>query len=161
MIAMRLCLIRRYRQSDAPGLAKIFLDAVRKTGLQCYDPAQVAVWASRGATPEEVNARCMDGRAVFVAEVDGRAEAFIDLQEDGHIDMMFCAPEHAGQGLAAQLFSSLEQEARRRGLPSLHVEASEMAKPFFERRGFVLVRRNDFTLEGVPIHNYHMEKLLR
>jgi putative acetyltransferase len=98
---------------------------------------------------------------VFVAEVDGRAEAFIDLQEDGHIDMMFCAPEHAGQGLAAQLFSSLEQEARRRGLPRLHVEASEMAKPFFERRGFALVRRNDFMLEGVPIHNYHMEKLLR
>jgi hypothetical protein len=36
-----------------------------------------------------------------------------------------------------------------------------MAKPFFERRGFVLVRRNDFRLEGVPIHNYHMEKQLR
>jgi putative acetyltransferase len=36
-----------------------------------------------------------------------------------------------------------------------------MAKPFFERRGFVVVRRNDFLLDGVPIHNYRMEKMLR
>ena len=152
--------IRKYRPSDAPSLARIFRDAVRKTGLRCYSAAQVAAWASRAATPDEVNARCTDGRTVFVVEIDGRPESFIDLQENGHIDMMFCAPEYTGQGLAAQLFAILEQEARRRGLARLHVEASEVAKPFFERRGFTLVRRNDFMIEGVAIHNYHMEKLL-
>ena len=160
VLAMSLRHIREYRPSDAPSLARIFLDAVKRTGLRCYSAAQVAAWASRAATPEEVDARCMDGRAVYVAEIDGRPEAFIDLQENGHIDMMFCAPDHTGQGLAAQLFVMLEREARRRGLARLHVDASEVAKPFFERRGFTLVRRNDLVIEGVPIHNYHMERLL-
>jgi putative acetyltransferase len=42
----------------------------------------------------------------------------------------------------------------------LFVEASEIAKPFFASRGFALIRRKDFEVDGVPIHNYAMEKHL-
>ena len=38
------------------------------------------------------------------------------------------------------------------------VEASESARRLFERRGFSIDGRNDFTINGVAIHNYHMSK---
>lgn len=39
-------------------------------------------------------------------------------------------------------------------------EASELARRFFERKGFTLVERQDMILRGVPIHNYRMVKTL-
>ena len=33
----------------------------------------------------------------------GRVVAFIDLEPDGHIDRLFCAPEAAGRGVASRL----------------------------------------------------------
>jgi putative acetyltransferase len=40
---------------------------------------------------------------VAVAE-DDRVVAFIDLEADGHIDRLFCAPEAVGRGIASQLY---------------------------------------------------------
>ena len=42
----------------------------------------------------------------------------------------------------------------------LHAEASEAARRFFLRRGFVVVNSRAFEISGVPIHNYAMEKWL-
>jgi putative acetyltransferase len=62
--------------------------------------------------------------------------------------------------LYAALYAALEAEARARSLPRIHVEASEPARRFFLRRGFVLVARRDFEIAGVAIHNFVMKKRL-
>jgi hypothetical protein len=49
---------------------------------------------------------------------------------------------------------------RARGIARLYTEASEPARRFFAKRGFVEVSRNDFEIVGVPIHNFRMEKSL-
>ena len=78
------------------------------------------------------------------------------IVNDGHIDMLFCAPEWAGKGLASALYQALEGAARRLGIVRFHVEASAVARPVFERWGFTVVRRQDVTLAGGTIHNYVM-----
>jgi putative acetyltransferase len=89
-----------------------------------------------------------------------RVVAFIDLESDGHIDRLFCAPEAAGRGIASRLYDGIETAAREQGLGRLYTEASELARRFFERKGFVVLERQDKILRGVPIHNYRMEKAL-
>ncbi|MDH6231715.1 hypothetical protein M2281_002313 [Mesorhizobium soli] len=42
----------------------------------------------------------------------------------------------------------------------LFVEASEGARRLFERRGFRIDARNDYTINGVAIHNCRMSKLI-
>lgn len=86
--------------------------------------------------------------------------AFIDLEADGSIDMLFCHPRAAGQGAAAALYARLEAAAQRQGMRLLYVEASEAARGFFERMGFALDRRREFERRGVKIHNYRMVKIL-
>jgi putative acetyltransferase len=66
-----------------------------------------------------------------------------------------------GSGVASALYDRLEQEAKERGLGRLFVEASETARKLFLRKGFTELKRSDFVLRGVRIHNYLMEKLLR
>jgi putative acetyltransferase len=153
--------IREYRQDDCASVTTIFVDAVTVTGLRGYSPEQVKVWAASGASDDDTRERCGDGRLVLVAvDDDDRAIAFIDLEDDGHIDMLFCLPEWTGRGIASALYEKLEHIARERGMSRFYVEASEIAKPFFARKGFALFHRNDFDMEGVAVHNYAMEKQL-
>jgi hypothetical protein len=42
----------------------------------------------------------------------------------------------------------------------LFVEAGEAARGLFLKKGFAQVKRREFLLRGVSIHNYLMEKLL-
>jgi len=93
-----------------------------------------------------------------------RPVAYGLLEPGGHVDMLYCHPDHAGQGLAGQLLAGVEAHARATGTTRLFTEASELARPVFARAGFRLVRRRDFTIPhaggDIAIHNYAMEKSL-
>ena len=82
--------------------------------------------------------------------------AFIDLQRDGHIDRLFCAPEAVGRGVASRLYDAIETAARAQGIGRLFTEASELARRSFERKGFTVLERQEMILRGMPIHNYRM-----
>ena len=111
-------------------------------------------WSGRTCAPR-------DGRLTLVAaDEQDQIVAFIDLEPDGHIDRLFCAPEAAGQHIASRLYTELEAAARAQGIGRLHTEASELARRFFERKDFIVLERQDRVLHGVPIHNYRMAKTL-
>ena len=61
-------------------------------------------------------------------------------------------------GVGSAIYAALEAAARDAGIAMVIVEASESARRLFERRGFSIDARNDFTINGVAIHNYHMSK---
>lgn len=153
--------IRLFRDEDALALAEIFFSSVREIGGRHYSAEQVAAWAPGLPDPHAYTRRAGDGRTLLVAVgEDGRPVAYGDLEADGHIDHLFCAPEWAGRGVAAQLYEALERAARTAGIDRIFVEASEPARRFFLKQGFEPASRNDFTLNGVEIHNYRMRKTL-
>lgn len=153
--------IRPFQREDAAALHWIFVSAVREVGSRHYSEQQVRVWSESAADAAEYLERAQDGRLILVAADEHDVPvAYIDLEPDGHIDHLFCRPDHVGQGVASALYQAVEQAAIARGIATLHVEASEGARPVFLRKGFTQIGRNDFDLEGVPIHNYAMTKSL-
>jgi putative acetyltransferase len=153
--------IRAYAPRDAADLADVFFRSVRQVALSAYTAAQVKAWAPEPRTAEWVHGEASDGRLVLVAaNADDRPVAYIDLEPNGHIDRVFCAPEAAGQGIAWRLYDAVETAARERGIRSLFTEASELARRLFERQGFAVVERQDLVIRGVAIHNYRMAKAL-
>lgn len=152
---------RRYIPEDAAAIAEVFTRSVMEIGRKDYTVEQVEVWASLAASTEQTHARCADGRTVLVAVDDvDRPLAFVDLEVDGHIDYLYCAPEVVGKDIASALYDDLELIARQSGLDRLYTEASEAARRFFLRKGFAVTAERDFEIDGVPFHNYAMEKLL-
>ena len=150
--------LRPYHPTDAAALTALYARSVRHFGPRAYTPEQVAVWAAT-ADIARTAARCGDGRYVAVAQDEaGTVLGFADLEADGHLDMLYAAPEAEGLHVGSQLYAALEAHARRRGLRRIFVEASELARPLFERRGFTLLGRNDLVMDSVAIHNYRMEK---
>ncbi|MBY6137120.1 GNAT family N-acetyltransferase [Nocardioides marinus] len=153
--------IRPGRPEDAAALAEVFHAAVHGLASRHYTPVQIRAWCPERPPTEVFGRRLSDGRQLWVAaDAEDVPAAFIDLEADGHVDMLFCHPRAAGQGVAAALYADLEAAARRDGLTRLHVRASEAARGFFERQGFAVQQRCLFERNGVMMHNYLMEKPL-
>lgn len=153
--------IRAYDPRDAADLADVFFRSVREVAVSEYTDAQVRAWAPEPRTAEWAHEEASDGRLVLVAaNEEDRAVAYIDLEPDGHINRLFCAPEAAGQGIASRLYDAVETAAREQGIKRLFTEASELARRLFERKGFVVLERQDLVVRGVDIHNYRMAKAL-
>lgn len=155
---MTQTVIRAFEPRDAGDWARIFHTAVHGLAGRDYSPEQLHAWSPEPAPPERVLAH-VAGRRVWVAVDDtDRPQALIELEPDGHIDCFYCAPDHAGTGVAAALYAHLESQARADGITQLFVEASEPARRFFLRNGFVIDHRRDFERAGVALHNYRMTK---
>jgi putative acetyltransferase len=151
--------IRAYQAGDASAMARLHYDAVHTLGPRGYAPEQLAAWAPAPLDPAVVHARAVDGRVTLVAvNNEGEVVAYADMEADGHIDQLYCRPDVAGSGVASRLLDALIDRALAAGMRRLYVEASELARPLFERKGFALLYRREFDLRGVAIHNYAMER---
>ena len=153
--------IRPFREADAELLSALYRQSVQVIGPRDYTPEQVAAWAAVTPPPERLRALAGDGRITLVAvDPADRPLAFGDLEADGHIHFLYCAPQMAGTGIVAAPFAELEGRARDAGIGRLYSEASEAARRFFLKQGFAVIARRDFEVGGVPIHNYAVEKTL-
>jgi len=153
--------IRAFRAGDEAKLAALFHAAIHQIAAHHYSPDQINAWASQVPDPARFLARGLDGRQLLLA-VDEQDEplAYGDVEGDGHIDHLFCRPDMAGKGITAILYEALEKASTNAGITKLFTEASEPARSFFAKQGFEVIERRDFEINGVPIHNYRMEKRL-
>jgi putative acetyltransferase len=137
--------VRRYRESDAAPLCALFVRSVREIGPAKYDATQVGAWAHDVPDPAAWDARMRERETFVAVNDDGTPAGWIELEADGHVDMLYCAPEAAGRGVAAQLYAVAESFARERGLPRLTSDASRFAESFFRKHGWNVDERETVT----------------
>ncbi len=151
--------IRPYRAGDRDQLIDLFRGSVRRVAGRDYCRVQVLARA-----PDEIDAQSFGRRRsdkpTFVATIAGVAVGFIDLEPDGHIDMLFVHADHQARGIGGALLAHVEALARRQRMNRLHTESSITARPVFERHGFRIIARQSVALLGQRLTNYRMEKLL-
>ncbi len=145
--------------TDVPLLAEIFRAGIEELAGDDYSEAQEEAWASAADDEEEFGAR-LAGELTLVATHAGSAVGFASLANNTRIDMLYVHPAAAGQGAGSMLCDALEKLAAARGTKELTVDASDTARGFFERRGFVAKTRNTVVLAGEWLANTTMVKPL-
>ena len=90
----------------------------------------------------------------LVALEDGAVIGFGDIDGSGYLDRLYVHRCHQGKGVATALCDRLEQVCA--GVISTH--ASITAKPFFEKRGYRVIREQQVERQGVALTNFVMEK---
>jgi putative acetyltransferase len=151
--------LRPYLPADARLLADIFRASIEELTAEDYSAAQQEAWAS-AADDDEAFAARLAQRLTLVATLEGSPVGFAALRDNALIDMLYVHPAAAGQGVGTMLCDALEKLAAARGTARLAAEASDSARGFFERRGFVAQRRNTVALGGEWLANTTMEKPL-
>ena len=145
--------------ADVPLLAEIFRASIEELTADDYSEAQQEAWAETADDEEEFGAR-LSGALTLVATLGGAAVGFASLADNSRIDMLYVHPAAAGQGTGTMLCGALEKLAGARGTKELEVEASDNARRFFEKRGFVAKTRNTISLAGEWFANTTMVKPL-
>ncbi|MEM8885918.1 MAG: GNAT family N-acetyltransferase [Planctomycetota bacterium] len=148
--------IRRFRDEDTNPLATIFFDAVHAVDDRHYAAHERAAWAPEPRRGEAWRAQLAE-RETLVAEVDGEIAGFLAFEPWGRVDFTYVAPAFQRRGVARALHDRVRARAEERRLGRLVVEASHVARPFFESEGYRVVRRNEVERHGVTLSNWIME----
>ncbi len=151
--------IRNYTPEHTKEIVELFYSAVHAIDSTIYSDKQKQAWAP---IPPDYDQWCLRlaRNKTYLAIIDHKVAGFIVLERSGHIDCIFTHPEHEGKGVACLLYSNIEIFAKARNMEGLSIEASIVAKPFFERRGFVVQHKNRVEKSGQILINFSMEKLL-
>ena len=146
--------IRRYRSEDCRRLTELFYDTVHSVNARDYAPEQLDAWAI-GQPDLEAWDRSLHAHESFVAEENGVIIGFGDIDQSGYLDRLFVDKDHQGRGVATALCDALEAAVRAEHYTT---HASITARPFFEKRGYHVVRQQRVERQGVFLTNFVMEK---
>jgi putative acetyltransferase len=151
--------LRPYVPADTKRCAEIFRASIEELAVDDYDEDQRGAWASRADDEQAFGAR-LTGALTLLAMIDGAIAGFASLKGADEIDMLFVEPEFARQGVGRTLVDALTRLAQARGAKRLTTEASDVAKPLFERQGFTAQKRNLVRVGEQWLANTTMTKTL-
>jgi putative acetyltransferase len=151
--------LRPFLPADTPLLADIFRESVMDLTGDDYSEAQQAAWVSR-ADDLEAFAKRLGGQLSLIGTLQGSPVGFASLADGNKIDLLYVHPVAAGQGVGTMLIDALEKLAGARGAEKLIVDASDSARGFFEKRGYVGQQRNSISVGDEWLANTTMSKQL-
>ena len=149
--------LRPMLPQDIPTLASIARDAIEELAVDDYDDNQRIAWSD--ALEENFAQRVTDALTI-VATIDGTPVGFAALTDNRHIDLLFVDPRAARNGVATILCDALEKLATARGTREITADVSDTAKPLFDARNYVALRRNTVPLGDEWLANTSMRKML-
>ena len=147
--------LRAYGSGDLDAVAALFTASVHRLAADHYDEAQRSAWAPRPPDVEGWRLR-LSGLRVVVAEDGDQLCGFCGWEDDGHIDLLFVAPERAGRGVAQALFDHAAASLAAQGITELFTDASLVARPFFERQGFRVEEEQRVERGGIELRRFAM-----
>ena len=151
--------LRPMLPADVPMLAEIFRASIEELTADDYSEAQREAWAEAAADEDAFGAR-LAGQLTLLGTLEGSPVAFVSLNGNEVIDMLYVHPAVAGQGVGTMLVDALEKLAAARGASKLTADVSDSAQDFFRRRGYVAQTRNTVPRGDEWLANTTMEKKL-
>ena len=85
---------------------------------------------------------------------------FGSLENEHYIYFLYVHKEYLGLGIASEIYARLEEKSLSDGQGKITANVSKTALPFFEKKGFRVVKENRNVINEVTVINYHMVKKL-
>jgi putative acetyltransferase len=151
--------LRPMLPADTALLREIFRASIEQLTADDYSEAQPQAWAS-AADDEATFGKRLGSQLTLVATLAGSPVGFASLAGKDKIDMLYVHPAAVRQGVGTMLIDALEKLAGGRGAALLTVDASDSARGFFEKRGYVAQQRNSVLVGGEWLANTTLHKQL-
>ncbi len=145
--------LRRYKQSDCRELAELFYNTVHTVNAADYNNEQLNAWATGHVDLEAWNKSLLEHYSI-VAVDNGIIVGFGDIDQTGYLDRLYVHADYQGRGIATAICNKLEQSVSGK----IVTHASVTAKPFFEKRGYKVIKEQSVERHGVFLTNFVMEK---
>lgn len=151
-------IIRAALQSDAVELKNLFQNTVLAINRRDYSQAEVEDWASCG--DDLSNIEDMIKTHYFIVAVNQQSEivGFSSITPQGYLHSMFVHKDFQGEGIATMLLDEIEQYAITNGIMRITSEVSLTARPFFEKKGYIVEEEQKRKANQLSLTNFWMAK---
>ena len=143
--------IREYEPADCSEIAALFYQTVHEVNKQDYTSEQLNAWATGKVDLAAWNQSFLE-HYTLVAVENGRIAGFGDIDETGYLDRLYVHKEHQREGIAAALCSRLEAHVQG----NILTHASITARPFFQKRGYKVLREQQVERQNILLTNFVM-----
>ena len=125
--------IRQAQQSDAVALKELFQNTVLVINRRDY---------------------------YFVVAVNQQSQivGFSSITPQGYLHSMFVHKDFQGEGIATMLLEEIERYAITAGITRITSEVSLTARPFFEKKGYVVEKEQKRKANQLSLTNFLMAK---
>lgn len=155
-------LIRKYKDKDCLKLMELFMETVHSINIRDYSLEEIEAWAPVNYI--ELNysrwKKSLKENYTFIAILNNKIVGFIDLNSTGYLDRLFVHKDYQNQGVASALLNQVLSLSKTLNLTTITTEASITAKPFFEKYGFIEIKKQKVERASIYLTNYLMKKKL-
>ena len=179
--------LRKYHPRDCAEMARLFYDTVHTVNAADYTKEQLDAWADGQVDLEKWNASFLEHDTLVAVEGE-TIVGFGDMDSTGYLDRLYVHKDHQKKGIATAICDRLErshrkraafrtetdgnarQEERERAELTFTTHASITARPFFEKRGYVVKKEQQVerrakreaesraACPGILLTNFVMER---
>lgn len=146
-------IIRTYRSTDCKELTELFYHTVHRVNAKDYTKEQLDAWATGQVDLKKWDQSLQEHYSI-VAVDDNVITGFGDIDKTGYLDRLYVHSDYQGKGVATALCNQLESAVQQ----NIVAHVSITARPFFEKRGYQVVREQQVERRGIFLTNFVMIK---
>lgn len=146
-------ILREYQSTDCKELAELFYNTVHSVNAKDYTKEQLDVWATGQVDLTKWNQSLQEHFSI-VAVDDDIIVGFGDVDKRGYLDRLFVHSDYQGKGIATAICDQLESAVQK----NIFAHASITARPFFEKRGYKVIKEQQVERQGIFLTNFVMMK---
>lgn len=144
---------RKYHPSDCKEIIELFYNTVHIVNAKDYTKEQLDVWATGKVEVEKWDKSFQEHFTVVVVDNE-TIIGFGDIDKTGYLDRLYVHHNYQKKGVATAICNELEKAVQS----NITTYASITAKPFFEKRGYKVIKEQQIERQGVFLTNFCMEK---
>ena len=133
-----------------------FRSTVLHVNIRHYTKEEVEDWASCGDSVEHLKELLSHNHFIGAFDKANRMVGFSSMNKDGYLHSMFVHKDWQGKGVATQLLSEVERIAKQLGVVEITSEVSLTARPFFEKKGYEIVKIQKYRANKLELTNFIM-----
>ena len=145
--------------SDLEEMQTLFVETIQSVCKNDYNQEQIKAWTS-GVKNKERWTEVIEKQFVLLAIINNQIAGFGTLKDGNYIDFFYIHKDFQRQGIANKILTELELEAKKYNSKIITSDISITAKPYFEKKGFIIKAEQKNIRLNVELINYRMEKEL-
>lgn len=148
--------IIQYDKKYKKKIPELFTNTIHKICNKEYTKEQLNAWANLHIDYNSWEER-LNKTKPYLAILDEKLVGFAEFYED-YIDCFYVHHEYQGCGIGKMLLNHIFKIAKEKEQTLLRVDASITAKPFFEKSGFIEVKKNKVVRNNIELINFSMQR---
>lgn len=148
-------IIRKATLKDLVDIQNLCIETIANTCHKDYNPLQIKAWILSVQNPNKWK-QAIQNEHFLVAEKNHLIVGFTSLRNGNYINFMYVHQDYLQQRIASLLYHNILTVAMKQSTHQLSADVSITARPFFEAKGFRVMKENINLINNVEIINYHM-----